>query len=69
MADAITRIALISDLSLTSFWRCRLMSMQLWTLGGLGPALVVGAGVQTIAAVAYIVLVVFPRWVETTRRP
>ena len=37
-----------------------LMSMQLWTLGGLGPALVVVLAVQTFAAVAYIFFVVFP---------
>ena len=53
-------LALISDLSLNVFLAMSLMSMQLWTLGGLGPALVVVLGAQTIAAVAYIVLVVFP---------
>ena len=37
-------LALISDLSLNVFLAMSLMSMQLWTLGGLGPALVVGAG-------------------------
>ena len=53
-------LALISDLSLNVFLAMSLMSMQLWTLGGLGPALVVVLAVQTIAAVAYIVFVVFP---------
>jgi glutamate:Na+ symporter, ESS family len=53
-------LALISDLSLNIFLAMSLMSMQLWTLGGLGPALVVVLAMQTIAAVAYIVLVVFP---------
>ena len=36
------------------------MSMQLWTLGGLGPALVVVLAIQTVAAVLYILFVVFP---------
>src|SRR5277367_1961714 len=53
-------LALISDLSLNVFLAMSLMSMQLWTLGGLGPALVVVLAFQTIAAVAYIVFVVFP---------
>jgi ESS family glutamate:Na+ symporter len=34
--------------------------MQLWALGGLGPALVAILAVQTLAAVAYIAFVVFP---------
>lgn len=37
-------LALISDLSLNVFLAMSLMSMQLWTLGGLGPALSGGAG-------------------------
>jgi glutamate:Na+ symporter, ESS family len=53
-------LALISDLSLNVFLAMSLMSMHLWTLGGLGPALVVVLALQTIAAVAYIVFVVFP---------
>jgi glutamate:Na+ symporter, ESS family len=53
-------LALISDLSLNVFLAMSLMSMQLWTLGGLGPALVIVLAVQTIAAVLYIVFVVFP---------
>src|ERR1700722_9877026 len=53
-------LALISDLSLNIFLAMSLMSMQLWTLGGLGPGVVVGLAVQTIAAVAYIIFVVFP---------
>jgi ESS family glutamate:Na+ symporter len=53
-------LALVSDLSLNIFLAMSLMSMQLWTLGGLGPALVVVLATQTIAAVAYIVFVVFP---------
>src|SRR5260221_14154946 len=37
-----------------------LMSMQLWTLGELGPSLVVVLAIQTAAAVAYMLFVVFP---------
>jgi ESS family glutamate:Na+ symporter len=53
-------LALVSDLSLNVFLAMSLMSMQLWTLGGLGPALVIVLAVQTIAAVIYIVFVVYP---------
>jgi ESS family glutamate:Na+ symporter len=53
-------LALISDLALNVFLAMSLMSMQLWTLSGLGLALVVVLAVQTVAAVAYIVFVVFP---------
>lgn len=53
-------LALISDLSLKIFLAMSLMSMQLWTLGGLGPALAVVLGLQALAAVAYILFVVFP---------
>ena len=53
-------LALVSDLSLNVFLAMSLMSMQLWTLGGLGPALVVVLAAQTAVAVAYIVFVVFP---------
>ena len=53
-------LALVSDLSLNIFLAMSLMSMQLWTLGGLGLALVIVLAAQTIAAVAYIAFVVFP---------
>ncbi len=53
-------LALISDLSLNVFLAMSLMSMQLWTLGGLGLALVAVLALQTVAAVAYIVFAVFP---------
>ncbi|MCX5478519.1 sodium/glutamate symporter [Kaistia geumhonensis] len=53
-------LALISDLALNVFLAMSLMSMQLWTIGELGPALVVILSAQTIAAVAYIIFVVFP---------
>jgi len=53
-------LALVSDFSLNVFLSMSLMSMQLWTLGGLGAALVLVLAVQTIAAITYIVFVVFP---------
>ena len=53
-------LALVSDLSLNIFLAMSLMSMQLWTLGGLGLALVVVLTAQTMVAVAYIIFVVFP---------
>jgi glutamate:Na+ symporter, ESS family len=53
-------LALISDLSLNVFLAMSLMSMQLWTLGGLGPSLVVVLGIQTLVAVVYMLFVVFP---------
>ncbi|MCX5495341.1 sodium/glutamate symporter [Kaistia dalseonensis] len=53
-------LALISDLSLNIFLAMSLMSMQLWTLGGLGPSLVIVLGLQTIVAVLYMIFVVFP---------
>ena len=62
-------LALISDLSLNVFLAMSLMSMQLWTLGGLGLALVVVLAAQTIAAVAYIVFAVFPAMGGNMRRP
>ncbi len=53
-------LALISDLALNIFLAMSLMSMQLWTLGELGPALVIILALQTLAAVLYIIFVVFP---------
>ncbi len=53
-------LSLISDLSLNVFLAMSLMSMQLWGLSGLGPALAVVLAIQTIIAVAYILFVVFP---------
>ncbi|MBS7538684.1 sodium/glutamate symporter [Ancylobacter lacus] len=53
-------LALISDLSLNVFLAMSLMSMQLWAIGGLGLALALVLAAQTLAAVLYILLVVFP---------
>ncbi|WP_431323631.1 sodium/glutamate symporter [Rhizobium sp. YTU87027] len=52
-------LSLISDLSLNVFLAMSLMSMQLWGLSGLGPALAIVLAIQTIVAVAYILFVVF----------
>ena len=53
-------LALISDLSLNVFLAMSLMSMQLWTLGGLGLPLVIVLGLQTLVSVLYILFIVFP---------
>ncbi len=53
-------LALVSDLSLSVFLAMSLMSMQLWTLGELGPALAVVLALQTLAAALYMAFVVFP---------
>lgn len=53
-------LALVSDFSLNVFLAMSLMSLQLWTLGGLGPALVVVLAVQALVCAAYILFVVFP---------
>jgi ESS family glutamate:Na+ symporter len=53
-------LALVSDISLNIFLAMSLMSMQLWTLGGLGLSLVVVLAIQTAAAVAYMLFAVFP---------
>ncbi|MCK0209704.1 sodium/glutamate symporter [Starkeya koreensis] len=53
-------LALVSDLALNVFLAMSLMSMQLWTIGGLGLVLVLVLAVQTVVAVAYIIFVVFP---------
>ncbi len=53
-------LSLISDLSLNIFLSMSLMSLQLWTLQGLGLSILVVLALQTITAVAYILFVVFP---------
>lgn len=53
-------LALVSDFSLNVFLAMSLMSMQLWTIADLGLSLVVVLAIQTAAAVAYIIFVVFP---------
>lgn len=50
----------ISDFSLSVFLAMSLMSLQLWTLSGMGLMLGVALVVQVAAAVAFILYVVFP---------
>ena len=51
---------LISSYSLSIFLAMSLMSMQLWTLAKIAGPLIVIVGVQTLLAVTYTLLVVFP---------
>ena len=53
-------LELISSYALSIFLAMSLMSMQLWTLAGAAGPLLVIVAVQTVVAVAYILLVVFP---------
>ncbi|MEB3122620.1 MAG: sodium/glutamate symporter [Snowella sp.] len=53
-------LALISDVSLGLFLAISLMSLQLWTLAGMGGAIAVLLLAQFIVSVLYTVLVVFP---------
>jgi glutamate:Na+ symporter, ESS family len=53
-------LALVSDFSLNVFLAMSLMSMQLWSVAGLGPMLIVVLALQTLAAVLFAALAVFP---------
>ena len=53
-------LALVSDFSLNVFLAMSLMSMQLWSVAELGPMLIVVLALQTLAAVGFAVLAVFP---------
>jgi ESS family glutamate:Na+ symporter len=53
-------LALISDLSLNIFLAMSLMSMQLWSLEGLGLALAGIIAIQALLTVAFILFAVFP---------
>jgi ESS family glutamate:Na+ symporter len=53
-------LAVVSDLSLGVFLAMSLMSLQLWSLQGLGGPLVLILSVQFLVALAYALLVVFP---------
>ncbi|WP_417469678.1 sodium/glutamate symporter [Maricaulis sp.] len=53
-------LALLSDYSLSIFLTISLMSLQLWTLSGLGLALILILAVQALAAVVFTVFVLFP---------
>ncbi|MCA8884542.1 MAG: sodium/glutamate symporter [Rhodobacteraceae bacterium] len=53
-------LALMSDFSLGIFLAMSLMSLQLWTLAGMGALMAVTMGLQTVAAVLFVLLMVFP---------
>jgi ESS family glutamate:Na+ symporter len=53
-------LALVSDFSLGLFLAMSLMSMQLWTIVGLAGPLMVILLLQTAAALAFVLLVLFP---------
>ncbi len=53
-------LAVVSDFSLGLFLAMSLMSMQLWTIAGLAGPLMVILFMQTIAAVLFILFILFP---------
>jgi glutamate:Na+ symporter, ESS family len=53
-------LMLISEYALSVFLAMSLMSMQLWSLVGIAGPLLVVVAVQTVVAVAFIVMVLFP---------
>ncbi len=53
-------LALVSDFSLGLFLAMSLMSMQLWSIAGLAGPLLVILALQTLAAVVFIFLILFP---------
>ena len=53
-------LALVSDFSLGLFLAMSLMSMQLWTIAGLAGSLLIILLLQTTAAIAFILWVLFP---------
>ena len=53
-------LALLSDFSLGLFLAMSLMSMQLWTIADLAGPLLVILTLQTLTAIAFILLVLFP---------
>lgn len=53
-------LALVSDFSLGLFLAMSLMSMQLWTIAGLAGPLLIILTLQTLAALLFILLILFP---------
>ncbi|MBY5933043.1 sodium/glutamate symporter [Tateyamaria omphalii] len=53
-------LALISEIALGAFLAMSLMSLQLWTLVELGAAIGLILAVQTLATLAFVILVLFP---------
>jgi ESS family glutamate:Na+ symporter len=52
-------LALVSEVALGTFLAISLMSMQLWTLQGLGLLMLVSLALQTVMVVAFILFVLF----------
>jgi ESS family glutamate:Na+ symporter len=52
-------LALISDLSLGIFLAMSLMSLQLWTLAGLGGPVLIILGFQVLVIVLFVIFIVF----------
>ncbi|MEV8466444.1 sodium/glutamate symporter [Fluviibacterium sp. DFM31] len=53
-------LALMSEFSLGIFLSMSLMSLQLWTLAGMGALMAVTMGLQTLVTVLFVLLAVFP---------
>ena len=53
-------LAIVSDFSLGIFLAMSLMSMQLWTIAGLAGPLLLILGLHTLAALVFVLLLVFP---------
>ncbi|PCH74355.1 MAG: hypothetical protein COC12_03820 [Rhodobacteraceae bacterium] len=53
-------LALISEFSLGAFLAMSLMSLQLWTIADLGPAIVTILTAQTLFTVVFVIFVLFP---------
>ncbi len=53
-------LALISEFALGAFLAMSLMSLQLWTIASLGPAIAVILSAQTVFTVLFVLIVLFP---------
>ncbi|MEL6809659.1 MAG: sodium/glutamate symporter, partial [Pseudomonadota bacterium] len=53
-------LALITEIALGAFLAMSLMSLQLWTLVALGPALAVILTVQTLMTLGFVIFILFP---------
>ncbi|MEM8661009.1 MAG: sodium/glutamate symporter [Pseudomonadota bacterium] len=53
-------LAVVSDFALGTFLAMSLMSLQLWTLSGLGLTLLIVMGLQTLCAIVISVFILFP---------
>ncbi|MEM8732475.1 MAG: sodium/glutamate symporter [Pseudomonadota bacterium] len=53
-------LALISEFALGAFLAMSLMSLQLWTIAALGPAIAVGLVLQTLFTLVFVIYVLFP---------